>query len=396
MTEPPVQIVGAGLAGLAAALSLTGAGRKVVIHEAAPLAGGRCRSYDDPVIGRRIDNGNHLIVRANPHALAFLDEIGARGEMREVAPARYAFVDLRDGVRWSLDVADPWRPWTWLGGIPPGCGRLALARDMLRLMRAGPTDRLADTLGASRAWESLWKPLGVSALNTEAEGAGAALFAATVRATLLKGERASRPMVARRGLGEAFVDPALAVLRRRGADIRLASRVRTLEGDGPWIVAANPAAAHDLVPETVPALDARPIVNAHFRVTRFVPEVTFHALVGGLSEWVFHRGDVVSITISAAQRLLDRGQEALLATLWREARLALGLTEKEPLAQRLLIEKRATFAQTPAQLALRPGALTFRSGVFLAGDYTDTGLPATIEGGIKSGRTAAAALLSRT
>ncbi|MCR9256070.1 MAG: hydroxysqualene dehydroxylase HpnE [Alphaproteobacteria bacterium] len=393
--ERTVHIVGAGLSGLAAALSLSGAGRKVVVHEAAPQAGGRCRSYDDMVIYRRIDNGNHLIVSANPHALTYLDEVGARAEMLEVTPAHYDFVDLRSGDRWTLDIPTPFRPWSWFGGMPPGTGRWGLLKDIARLLRAGPDDSLDSVLGSSTAWETLWRPLGVSALNTEAETASAVLFAATVRATILKGERASRPLVAKRGLGEAFVDPALRVLADRAAEVRFGSRVRALTDDTDWVVATAPAAARELLPDDVPELEARPILNAHFRVRSTAEDVVFRAMVGGLSEWVFHRDDVVSITISAAQRFLGVPADEMLSRLWREARVALDLEDDVPLAQRLLVEKRATFAQTPAQLGRRPGPGTSRAHVVLAGDYTDTGLPATIEGSIASGRRAAERLLGQ-
>ena len=404
MTYPsaPLQIIGAGLAGLAAALTLSKAGRKVLIREAAPHAGGRCRSYEDPVIGSRIDNGNHLILSGNSFAKAYLTEIGSlKTEMVETAPARFDFVDLQSGVRWTIKPGDPWRPWSLLqGDIPPGTSRLAMARDLWRLMRARKGDTLQSIFEGSSAAAVFWYPLGVSALNTEAEAADAPLFASVIRDTLLRGEAQSRPLVARHGLSEAFVQPALDILRQRGAEIRFNDRVKTLDPQkAPPTVLAVPN--HGAVPllssekaGPLPQLDTRPIVNAHFRVAARQDQVRAVATVSGLSEWIFHRQNVASVTVSAAQRLLGMDQDELLEKLWQEAQTALQIDEAYPQAQRLLVEKRATIAQTPDELKKRQNISNRYGNIFIAGDYSMTALPATIEGSIKSGREAAERLLS--
>jgi hypothetical protein len=112
-------------------------------------------------------------------------------------------------------------------------------------------------------------------------------------------------------------------------------------------------------------------------------------LVGGFAHWIFVRDDIVSITISAAREEAQLDAEEIAARCWADVQVALGIKGDLP-PFRVVKEKRATFAQDPASVAKRPGASTSLANLFLAGDWTNTGLPATIEGAIRSGRTAAA------
>jgi hypothetical protein len=151
--------------------------------------------------------------------------------------------------------------------------------------------------------------------------------------------------------------------------------------------------ARDLIPSLkVPEAHAA-IINAHFRLPAGPGPAAAPALVGmvgGLCQWVFVRGDVASVTISAADRLLDQPAETLAPALWREVVIALGRQGESLPPWRLVREKRATFLQTPEQVAARPGCDTAWRNLYLAGDWTDTGLPATLEGSVRSGNSAAA------
>ena len=159
------------------------------------------------------------------------------------------------------------------------------------------------------------------------------------------------------------------------------------------LLAVPPQIAAQLLPGLAVPTESRAILNAHFRLDRpYAPPdgIPFLALVGGTVHWLFFRGDVASATVSAADALIDRPADELAVLLWRDVATALGRPGAPLPAHRIIKEKLATFAQVPAALGRRPGARTRWPNLFLAGDWTETGLPATIEGAIRSGADAAA------
>lgn len=409
-----VHIVGAGLAGLSAAVTLAGRGRRVVLHEAAAQAGGRCRSYFDRDLGCRIDNGNHLLLSGNRDAMAYLAAIDARGTLTGPGEPAFPFLDLSTGRRWTLRLDRGRIPW-WLFDparrVPDT--RPADYLDILRLARAGAFATVADIVRPGTALtERLWRPLAIAALNTGMEDGSARLLWGVFRDSFARGGSACLPLLARDGLSESLVDPALVWLGRHGAEVRFGRRLRALDAadgriaslafaDGTEILApddrvvlAVPApVASSLVPGLAAPTEFRAIVNAHYRVMPPADFGAFIGLVGGTAEWVFARPGLLSVTISAADRLVDRPAEDLAPLIWRDVAQAARLDPADLPPWRIVKEKRATFAATPAQAALRPGPRTGWTNLVLAGDWTATGLPSTIEGAIRSGRTAAEMML---
>ncbi len=391
-----VHIVGAGLAGLAAACQLTELGHHVVLYEAAPQAGGRARSYYDKQLGCRIDNGNHLLLSGNISTLAYLHRIGARRALSGPSEPVFPFRDLGTGEAWTLRLNKGGFPW-WMfhpGRRVPGTGlRHYLA--LLKLRRAGPQDRVAPLLrGAGPLYTKLLEPLAISALNTMPDVAAAAPLAAVLAETIERGGYAALPRWARLGLSETFIDPAIAWLRARGADIRLGERVSKLPHGQVVILAVPPWVAAELLPGLRVPDAFESICNLHFRAQMDPGETGFWGLIGGLAEWVFVRPDVISVTISAANRYLDMEPEEMAARVWAELSRSFGLPPEIP-PVRVLWEKRATILASPEQNAKRPGTLGAGHGnVMLAGDWTATGLPGTIEGAIRSGNAAAMALVN--
>ena len=414
--SPTVHVVGAGLAGLAAAIALSAAGRGVVVHESGPAAGGRCRSYQDRELGLTIDNGNHLLLSGNRAAAAYLDAIGAGDSMTGPADPCFPFMDLSTGARWTVRPSPGRLPWWILRPTRrvPGTG----ARDYLRLLRLGriTDDRtVAEALPDDALFRRLVAPLAIAALNTAPRDGLARLLGAVVRETLLAGGAACRPLLPRVSLAASFIDPALATLRARGAEIRFghriaalgvaAGRVAGLRGTdgtialGPAdavVLAVPPWVATGLLPELVVPDAFEAILNLHYATTPggVIGPGGFIGLIGGTAEWVFVKSGHVSVTVSAANRLVDRPAEALAALVWPEVRAALALPADAPLPPyRVVKEKRATFAATAEQDRRRPGPHTALANLVLAGDWTATGLPATIEGAIRSGDRAASLLL---
>jgi hydroxysqualene dehydroxylase len=409
-------VVGAGLAGLAAAVELAAAGRQVSLYEAGLHAGGRCRSYFDTELGCRIDNGNHLLLAGNDAALRYLDRSGGLDTLQGPQEAVFPFVDATTGQRWVLRPNHGVFPWWILSKkrrVPETRAADYLAAVALR--RADPAATVADILDREHPlFRRLWEPLAIAALNTGAEGASARLFWRILADTLGRGGAACRPLVPNDGLSETFVDPALARLRAQGAEIRFGSLLRALrfaidhvselvfdtgsigldEGDS-LILAVPPLVAARLVPALVVPDAYSPIVNAHFRCTGPSGSPLFVGVIGGAAEWVFRKREVLSVTVSAAKGFVDRPAEDLRQLLWSDAAMAFRLPRDPVPPARIVKERRATFLASPEQLRRRPGPQTSWKNLLLAGDYVDTGLPATIEGAIRSGFAVAREVLAR-
>ncbi|HEX9703608.1 MAG TPA: hydroxysqualene dehydroxylase HpnE [Rhodospirillales bacterium] len=403
-------VIGAGVAGLAAAVELEKRGWAVTVHETAGHAGGRCRSFHDPALGCRIDNGNHLLLSGNRAALAYLADIGAKDSLMGPERAAFPFLDLKTGERWTVAMGAGRVPW-WIfdkARRVPGSGPVDYLR-ALRLAWAAADATVAQCLGPDNPlFRRFWEPFAVAVLNTAAAEGAASLLWPVVRETFGRGEAACRPLIARVGLSESFVDPALRHFAAQGVRFIANHRLRELRfqddrvtglnfdaDDVPLsesdavVLAVPPAAAAGLVPGLRVPGASRAIVNGHFRLPGRVGDVSFLGLIGGAAQWLFVRGEVASVTVSAADALADEDAGAIAERLWPEVRRALDLAETPLPAHRIVKEKRATFAQTPAEARLRPGARTGWKNLYLAGDWTATGLPATIEGAVRSGRTAA-------
>ncbi len=409
-----VHIIGAGLAGLAAAVSLAAAGRAVTLYEAGPAAGGRCRSYFDRDLGCRIDNGNHLLLSGNHAALDYLSQIGAVDALAGPDRPLFPFVDVGTGQRWVVAPSAGRLPW-WLfqrqRRVPGTRARDYLA--LLRLLRAGPVATVTQTLDDGGAlYRRLLEPLAIAALNTPPQTGLARLLGQVVRETLMQGGAACRPRFARIGLSESFVDPAIAFLAARGGGLLTGRRIaalrleagravalETAEGAVPLapddgvVLAVPPPVAASLLPGLSVPQNFGAIVNVHVRADADPGPAGFVGLLGGTAEWAFVRPGIVSVTISAANALADLPAEAIAARIWPDLCAAFGLSGALP-QWRVVKERRATFAATATEEARRPVARTHLHNLVLAGDWTATGLPATIEGAIRSGRTAATLLLA--
>jgi squalene-associated FAD-dependent desaturase len=404
-----VHIIGAGLAGLAAAVRLAGRGVATILYEASDRAGGRCRSYEDAATGMRIDNGTHILLSGNTAALAFLDTIGAIALVSGAPAARFPFVDLASRQRWTLDFGTGrlplWifdrrrrvpgtRPWHYL--------------PLLRLL--GPVEE--KPLGTivscdGEAYRRLVRPFLLAALNIDPSAASPALARAVLRETIARGGAALRPYLAPKGLSAAFVEPAIALLQRQGATLRFSHELHRLAiagdavtgldfggevvalGPGDAVVLAVPSyAASAMVPNLRAPDEYRAIINAHYRITPPPDLPPMTGVIGGMAEWIFAFDDRICVTISGADRFLQHQRHEIARMLWHDvSRVANIAAELSP--WQIVRERRATFAATPVQHARRPAAATAWRNLVLAGDWTDTGLPATIEGAVRSGNRAA-------
>jgi hydroxysqualene dehydroxylase len=416
-----VAVVGAGWAGLAAAVEATRSGAHVTLFEMAPAAGGRARDVISH--GTVLDNGAHICIGAYAETLrllrivgvdedaAFLrrpltlvdaDGVGLRMGSGPSLPAFVLAVLGRRGWRWRdrialLRVASAWRR----AGF-----RCAAERTVADLTAALPKAVRRDFI----------EPLCIAALNTPADQASGTVFLRVLHDALDSTPGAADLLLPRRGLGEVFPAPALAWLGQAGTTIRLAHRVEQLErqGDG-WLVDTMPV---DRVVVAASAVEATRLVAryasdwaARAAALRHEPIVTVYARSAGCSlpepllalasdpgrpaQFVFDRGrlggeaGLLGFVISGASAWVERGAAATEQATLAQAREALARHLRGPLEiVRTMTEKRATFACTP-QL-VRPG-MSASPGLLVCGDYIDGPYPATLEGAVRSGVAAARA-----
>lgn len=403
-----IYVIGAGLAGLSAAVSLAGQGIPVEVVEAAATAGGRCRSYADSQLGMTIDNGNHLILSGNLSAFAYLKQIGAADSFTGPKDAEFAFYEIPSGRRWTVRPNNGLLPW-WVFDpnrrVPDTRPKHYLS--FLPLIGSGAKTAAELRQRDDVLWRRMLHPVLLATLNTEPEQASPHLITAILLGTLGRGGKACRPRIATPTLSGAFINPALRYIREHGGNVHFGRRALRLSFDG-WrvseiefpdrrlpvtrkdvVIVAVPAwNARSLVPGVMVPDDHRAIVSTHFALPPPPEAPVMTGVIGGAAEWIFCFPDRISVTISNADRLLEIDREEIARNCWQDVARALCIHPELPPWQ-VIKERRATFAATPEQDRKRPTAVTAWENLFVAGDWTATGLPATIEGAIRSGRRAA-------
>src|ERR1700722_17889546 len=279
-------IVGAGISGLSAAVRLANANFKVHLYEATQQAGGRCRSYFDAATNLTIDNGNHLLLSGNRHALAYAKSIGTEAGLVGPARAQFPFVDLATGKRWQLDLGDGRLPLWLFDAVRPVPD--TTLRDYLALMPliwSSPARLVGDAIPCEGLlYRRLVQPLLLAALNVDPPQGSAGLAGAIVRETLLAGGQACRPLIAREGLSAVLVEPAIKLLEAKGASVQFGHELRgfgmstdriselnfgddkvALTPGDTVVMAVPPRPAASLLPGLKTPTKFRAIVNAHFR-----------------------------------------------------------------------------------------------------------------------------------
>lgn len=416
--ERRVHIIGAGVAGLSAAVRLVEAGLHVCVHETAKHAGGRCRSFYDDALQTTIDNGTHVILSGNSDVMDYADLVGASDALAVQPRAAFEFLNVKSGRSWAVDLGvgeGRWALVRWLmnkRAHPPGFSKRQFLRDV-RALKRGQGKTVAQCVATdTEMFETFWSPMTIGVLNAAPDVGAAQLLWRVLELTVLKGGKYARPVLAPNGLGAALVDPAVAYLKEKGAELHFGRRITGLvtdagrvasvrfataaevlgEGDT-VIVATPPQHISDLVPDVPKPAGAHAILNVHYKLDAPVTEGRLIGMIGGACEWVQLRGRIASVTLSDAGAWMDKDTDAIAHALWPEVVQVDGLYGDIP-DYRVIKERRATFAATPGNLTRRPGTRTSWENLYLAGDWTDTSLPATLEGAIKSGRLAAEAVLA--
>ena len=436
-----VVVVGAGFAGLSAAARLAETGARVLVLDARPQLGGRATAFTDRDTGELVDNGQHVLFGCYRETLAFLRRVGAEDHVRVQPSLEIPYIDEHGG-RSVLRCPRLPAPLHLLAGVltweaMPWRERLGALRMALPIERARrevrrgavstpPGQTVADWLAANRQGprlrEWLWEPLAVAALNQPPAEASAAPFLRVLAEMFGRDAQAAALVLPTRPLHEMYAEPARAYIEARGGQVRTHALARVLmERDAvtavevrgervaaerviaavPWFALRNlfaaPAPALGRVLATCDAMAAMPIVTVNLWYDRPVMEDAFVGLPGREMQWVFDKraafgrhASHLSLVASGATGLVGWSRDALTALAAREVAAALPAARAATLTRATVIrEKQATFSLAPGQPP-RPAPRTSVRGLVLAGDWTDTGMPGTIESAVISGHAAAA------
>ena len=441
MDNHDVVVIGAGFAGLSAAVRLAKRGARVLVLEARSRLGGRATAFPDRDTGELVDNGQHVLLGCYTDTLAFLADIGA---MENIAVQRQLSVTMidRNGRRSRLVCPTLPSPLHLLGGVfdwdaltwPDRLSVLRMAGPMRRArqaLRPGATAVAASPGETVEAWlvrngqtarirEMLWEPLALAALNQPVNEAAAPPFARVLAEMFGPDRKSSVMILPAKPLHLMYAEPARAFIERAGGSVRTgapakvvingtSARVdvagerltpRAIVSTVPWfalddLLAGDTAPLRDLV-DRASAMSSSPIVTVNLWFDRVVMDEAFIGLPGRDMQWVFDKRQVfggeashLSLVSSGASPLVARTNPELIAAAHKELSDAMLEVRAARLVRATVVrEPRATFSLSPGQPA-RPKTGTAVPGLFLAGDWIDTELPATIESAVRSGHRAA-------
>lgn len=383
-----VHVVGAGLSGLACALKLQSKGIAVTLYEATNQAGGRCRSYEDKQLGCVVDNGNHLILRANRATWKYIHQLHTFSQF--YAPTQgYIFHDAAKRKQWK--VTPPFVKDVWQG---------------LKLLSATKNKTVAECFKTnSRFYREFIAPLCLAALNTHPKYASAAMLRNVWMRTLIPNY--ADYLQVRTDLSSALITPALSKIDK----VELMQRLRGVETQGNHITALQftefrlnlkaderiifalpPEAIRELLPHlAIPKLEHNTIINGHFLVDTDLLAPRMLGVINSPIHWIFLKDGLLSTTTSHGETSPLYNIDNIAETLWQEVGKCYSALKEMPMPpHRIVTEKRATIASTPTNFAKRPSAQTPYQNLALAGDWLDSHYPACIEASIKSGNKAAA------
>lgn len=433
MTSPDVIVIGAGIAGLRAAVELSARGARVRVLEAKAVLGGRASSFVDPQTGDRVDNGQHVLVGCYRETFRFLATVGTADRVRLQPNLDVEFVDRR-GDRSRLRCPSLPAPINLLAGLLDWdalgwADRLAAMR-MAKVPPASPYETVEQWLvhngQTARIREMLWEPLALAALNQSVRAAAAPPFA-RVLSDMFSGEPRDAslglPLVP---LDQLFAEPARRFVEARGGEFRIGAAAKVMLKGGatdapldieargerlragavicavPWHALpetfAGDTALIDGMLRAAAATQASPIASVNVWLDRQILQTPFLGLPGRVMQWVFDKQQLfegtshLTMVSSGADEVMGLSNEALTQVALNELRGALPESRSARVLRTTVVrERRATFSLAPGQPS-RPACRTDVRGLVLAGDWIETGLPATIEGAAISGRMAAEAV----
>jgi len=443
-----VIIIGGGFAGLSAAVALAEKGFRIALLESKPALGGRAYSFADPESGDFVDNGQHVLMGCYTETLDFLASIGATKNLVFHDDLEIEMLD-RGGACATLKTAHLPGPFHMSSGLlryrhltmrqrlrvlTGGLKLLSMQRRDVSALQQMTVAQLMDALGQSeRARQAFWYPLSIATLNDEPEVSSAALLAEVLKRAFFSKRSDSAFVYSRVGLSDLYCTSAASLIERSGGLVSMHAAVEAIEiengravrvklRDGTRLGAVNIICAvpsrqlarllpgsmrYDSFFGPISKLESSPIVCVHAWFDRDVTDSAFVGFIGTITQWLFNKRRIfelrgerhpgyLSFVISGARKLVDRSNEELLEIVLNDLKTMIPASANAKLVRALVLkEKHATMAPAPDTFQLRPTTRTPIANLFLAGDWVQTGLPATIESAVISGRAAASAVSSR-
>ena len=420
-------IIGSGIAGLNAASILSSKKFPVTILESSPKFGGRTYSYKDPDSNDMIDNGQHILMGCYDDTINFLKLVRAEKNFNFQNYLEVNFL-TSDRKEYSIKASSLFYPLNLLAAVLnynvlDFMDKLRLIGFMLKLpfisrgslKNISVSTWLVEQNQNDRIIKALWEILCVGALNTSTDKASAEMFHNILMKIFFAGNKASRIILPKLGLTESVIDPALAFINSNNGKIICSETVKEFLIEEDKVVAVksenNMYNGYDFIISTIPFhaltkiknseklnidlnLSYSTILNIHLWLSEIRLDEKFYGLINSEIHWIFNKGSHLNIVISDANKFAEVSEEKMIDLVFEELEKFTSIKRKFLTKYKIIREKRATFIPNSEILNKRPSTKTNLNNLFLAGDWTNTGLPATIEGAAKSGRLAAEQVIS--
>ncbi len=425
-----VAVIGGGLAGLSSAVYLADNNFTVHLYEVSPKLGGRASSFLFTPTNDFTDNGQHLMMGCYDYTLDFINKIGSIDSLSIQDNLLINFVE-KNGNEHKLDASKLFYPFNILSALAGykvinWVERLGIIKMMLKLFFY-PTDILSELTvrewlvkekQSERVQKVLWEIIAVGALNTHIEKSSAKLFAGILKQIFFRNNLSTVFILPKKNLNESFNIPAEQFIKTKNGKVHLSSRVTEIlieSDEARGIVINNNELNYDFVISAVPfysylkiipqeykkefeltTFRHAPILNVHLWLKDNIFNKRFYGLLNSDIHWIFNHGNYISVTISDANEWMEIENEKIVSKISSDIKEFFPQFDLSSIAySKVIKEKRATFVPDNTSLKNRPLSKTKIKNLFLAGDWTNTGLPATIEGAIKSGKTAANEILKQ-
>ncbi|RKY92929.1 MAG: hypothetical protein DRQ13_10000 [Ignavibacteriae bacterium] len=420
-------VIGGGFAGLSSAAFLSSNGYTVQLLEASPKLGGRAYSFLDNKTNTVIDNGQHILMGCYKETINFLKLIGADKNLLYQDKLEVSF--LKENYHLvQLKSAPLFYPLNLLFGVlnfkAISCAnRLKLMKVLLKLpfystkslSRMTVYDWLIKEKQDEQVMEAFWKILAIGALNTNIKNASAKMFVDIIKEIFLNGNYAATILLPKYGLSETYCEPAKSFIEKNGGSINLSAQVtklicsgtkiekivttKNIYDDFDFVISAIPHFALErlIADESIiknPGLSYSSILNIHIWLKKNPLTKKFYGLIGSPVHWIFNKDTHLNLVISDADHLIKKDEKDLYEMVCNELKKYIKLDKDMITDYKFIKEKRATFIPSNDIINKRPLQQTGIKNLILAGDWVDTGLPATIESAVKSGRQASELILN--